>query len=601
MADRGIAAMHRTSPELFDFLNIPPAHERWGRAGFRWLIRKRRHFSFFVFLSLAAHLALFGMVIILAPKGKAPSSESVEQARDFQMFRDSLQEYSVSGYTPERLANALAALTEEEIKVGFAKAPKLDDRLTGLERGGLYKMMIAQAIADFKEGAGERSALDLPLSQFFKDLREMPLVDPSGDYSFVKIDNVLDESARLFRLSKEKAQALESLSLLSNGPKDPSGEVKLLDAEGRILSIPGEYFYRDSPYLQLVAMGAKLFYAVKGFPKLPAVGTRQDKAEELRQEDEKSLSRDGLSPIFTVVYMPRRRPGAPALPPFLPSVRPSLVLPPDEAERVLDGLMALPVEEQVRVFNRDYLQTYDPDSPDLALLTRDFIYRNLGMVFILTNDPLSRGFDLLEELYYDNLSLDELVPYALKSPGSRTGAEILLSLAASYEFERRAVIALDESLDAAKQVLADPSDDRFFVYNKDVKAYVLREVYRDLASELHLRDFLSLDSALQEYREEQLKIYDVLAGMGGAVKSRAKYALGSFYWYEGQTDLALDIWKSIDPVFATGTLSKIKAAMDGAGLNGVISRIDGILGAEAASDRDGLLDRIKRFHKWEKR
>jgi len=36
-------------------------------------------------------------------------------------------------------------------------------------------------------------------------------------------------------------------------------------------------------------------------------------------------------------------------------------------------------------------------------------------------------------------------------------------------------------------------------------------------------------------------------------------------------------------------------------LNGVISRIDGILGAEAASDRAGLLDRIKEFHKWEKR
>ncbi|RPJ02275.1 MAG: hypothetical protein EHM31_03475, partial [Candidatus Aminicenantes bacterium] len=412
--------------------------------------------------------------------------------------------YSISGYTPDRLANALAALTEEDIKVAFAKAPKLDDRLTGLERGGLYKMMIAEAMSDFKEGAGEGSALDLPLSQYFKSLREMPLVDPSGDYSLVQIDDVLDESARLFRLSKEKARTLESLGLLSNDPKDPSGEVRLRDVEGRILSIPGEYFYRDSPCLQLVAMGAKLFYAVKGFPELPAVETRRDKSEDLRQGAQKGLSRDSLSPVFTVVFMPRHRPDAPALPPRSLTARPSLVLPPEEAERVLDDLMALPVEEQVRVFNRDYLQAYDPESPDLALLTRAFIYQNLGMVFILTNDPLSRGFDLLEELYYDNLTLDALVPYALKNPGSRTGAEILLSLAASYEFERRAVIALDESLDAAKQVLADPSDDRYFVHNKDVKAYVLREVYRDLATELHLRDFPSLDSALQKYREEQL-------------------------------------------------------------------------------------------------
>ncbi|MBE3041832.1 hypothetical protein IMZ48_04475 [Candidatus Bathyarchaeota archaeon] len=592
--------MTKASPELFDFLSISPAHKRRGLAGFRWLIRKRRHFSFFVFLSLIAHLALFGIVIILAPEGKGPPSPSAVQARDFQMFRESLQEYAVDGYTPQRLANALAALTEKDIQEAFVKAPELDDRLTEREKAGLYKRMIAEAMADFKEGAGERSALDLPLSQYFKSLREMPLADPSEDFSLVQINNALDESARLFRLSKEKAQTLESLSLLTKEPKDRPREVKLQDDEGYILSVPGEYFYRDSPYLQIVAVGAKLFYVIKGFAELPAAETRQGKADALPQDAQKNLSRNELSPSFKIVYMPSYRPRAPAPPPN--TAQPSLVLPPEETGQILDGLMALPVEEQVRMFNRDYLQTYDPDSPDLALLTKAFIYKNLGMVFILTNDPLSRGFDFLEELYYDNLSLDEFVHYALKNPGSRTGAAILLCLAASYEFERRVIIALDGSLDAAKQVLANPSDDRFFVHNKNVKAYVLREVYRDLAAELRNRNFPSLRSVIQKYRDEQLRIYDLLTGMGGDVKCLAQYALGSFYWHEGQADLALNTWKDIDPSFSTGTLNELRKVMaESEGSDHAIAQISDILAAEAASDRSGLLDRIEKFNKWKER
>jgi hypothetical protein len=592
--------MIKASPELFDFLNIPPAHKRRGPAGFRWLIRKTRHFSFSVFLSLIAHLALFGMVIFLGTEVKAPSSPAALQAQDFQVFRESLQEFAVDGYTPQRLANALTALTEKDIHDAFVKAPKLDDRLTEREKAGLYKRMFAEAMADFKEGTGERSALDLPISQYFKSLREMPSADPSEDFSLVQINNALDESARLFRLSKEKAQMLESLRLLTKEPKGRPGEVKLQDDEGHVLSVPGEYFYHDSPYLRFVAVGAKLFYIIKGFPELPVVETSEDKAGALLQNAQKNLSRNELSPYFNVVYMPSYRPRAPAPPPI--AANPSLVLPAEDAEQILDGLMALPVEEQVRTFNRDYLQIYDPDSPDFAFLTKAFIYKNLGMVFILTNNPLSRGFDFLEELYYDNLSLAELVPYALKSPGSRTGAEILLCLAASYEFERRAIIALDESLDAAKQVLADPSDDRFFVHNKDVKAYVLREVYRDLAAELRGRNFASLESVLQKYRDEQLKIYDLLTGMDGEVRCRGQYALGRFYWDEGQADLALNTWKRIDPAFSTWTLTKIRKAMtDRRSPGQVISGIDDILDAEAASYRAGLLDRIEKFNKWKKR
>lgn len=591
--------MHEASPRLFDFFNMPPAHKRRGPAGFTWLIRKRRNFTFFVFLSLVAHLALLGMFIILGPEEKAPLSHAASQAQDFQLFREALQEYAVDGNTPKSFLNILTEVSEEDLSYAYYYSPKLDDRLTNREKVGLYKMMVAKAMADLKERTGEQSALDLPVSQYFKSLRETPLADPSEDFSLVQIGNTLDESARLFRVSKENTQALESLSLLNKEPKNLPNEVKLLDGQGHYWSVPGGYFFRDSPYLQIVAVGAKLFSIIRGFPELPVAKTRLYKTDPLPQDAQKNLSSNERSPYLDVVFMPsyRRRAPMPAL-----TVKPSLVLPAEEAEQVLDGLMTLPVDEQVRIFNRDYLQIYDPDSLDLALLTDAFIYKNLGMVFNLTVDPLSRGFDFLEELYFDYLSMHELVPYALKNPESRTGAAILLCLAASYEFERRAIISLDGSLDAAKLVLVDPSNNRLPVHNKEVKAYVLREVYRDLATELRSRYFLSLGSVLQIYRDEQLKIYDLLAEMDGDIKCRAQYALGRFYWDECQADLALTTWKEIDPAFSAKTLAKIRNAMNRSGSPSQIdSAVRFILEVEAASDSAGLLDRTVKFNKWKNR
>ena len=67
----GLSAMTKEA-DLFDFLNIPPSHRR-NLAIKGWLKRTWRHFYFFVFLSIIAHLALLGMVIILGPEEKVPS------------------------------------------------------------------------------------------------------------------------------------------------------------------------------------------------------------------------------------------------------------------------------------------------------------------------------------------------------------------------------------------------------------------------------------------------------------------------------------------------------------------------------------------------
>jgi hypothetical protein len=565
------------------------------------LARRRRHFSFFVFLSLLAHLALLGMVIVLGPQTKAASSPATVRARDFKTFQESLRQVAADGQTPDRLANALMGLSEKDIEEAFLQAPVLDYRLTDREKAGLYKTMLGEAMAEFREGAGEGpSALDRPLSRYFGGLRELPLKDAGEDYTLVRIDDPVEDSARLYKLSKETDRALESLSLQGEEAGDLSAEVRLFSEEGRILNVPGEYFYRDSPYREIAAAGAGLFYVVKGFPDIPS--PRQDRAgggnarEDLRTE----VAPEGPPPAFAVFLVPSGGPRHQA--PAPTAAKPALAVPEQDIDRILDGLMALPVTEQVRTFNRDYLQAYDPDSPDLARLTGEFIYRNLGMVFVQIGDPLSRGFDLLEEVFYDNLSLDALVPYALKYPGSRTGAEILLALAASYEFERRAIIALDGSLDAAKKVLADPAERRFYVHNKDVKAYVLREIYRDLTAELLGRDYPALEPVLQRYRDEQLRIYDLLTGLGGEIKCRALYALGRYHWDEGRTELAMETWKGTDPAFADETLTRIRGAIiERRRPLDAVPRIDEILGRETAGAKSLLLERIAKFHKWDRR
>src|SRR5512136_1472477 len=141
--------MTASPPSLFDFVGAPPVHKNWRQAAISWIARRRRHFSFFVVLSLVAHLALFGMVIILGPQAKAPVSAAALRARDFQAFKDSLEELASDGQTPERLANALMSLSASDIEEAFRQAPVLDYRLNDREKAGLYKTMLGQAMTEF--------------------------------------------------------------------------------------------------------------------------------------------------------------------------------------------------------------------------------------------------------------------------------------------------------------------------------------------------------------------------------------------------------------------------------------------------------------------
>ena len=104
------------------------------------------------------------------------------------------------------------------------------------------------------------------------------------------------------------------------------------------------------------------------------------------------------------------------------------------------------------------------------------------------------------------------------------------------------------------------------------------------------------------YAEEQVKIYRFLMAMGGDIKDRAIYALGAVYWDEGRSDLALAVWKSIDPVFSLTPLDGIRKIMSGTSNTvDLVTRINGALNRAADFDSSEQFDRLLRFHKWARR
>jgi hypothetical protein len=64
----------------------------------------------------------------------------------------------------------------------------------------------------------------------------------------------------------------------------------------------------------------------------------------------------------------------------------------------------------------------------------------------------------------------------------------------------------------------------------------------------------------------------------------------------------MEVWKSTDPAFADETLTAIRGAIvERRRPLDAVPRIDAILGRQTAAAKSRLLERIVKFHKWERR
>lgn len=591
------------SSTLFDFFDRPPAYKLAARRILGCLRRNAGRFSFAVGVSAAAHLAFCGVLLIASAAGNR-SPSTFARPDDFQAFRQAIHELSASPENRAKMAELLSRVTEDEFNAALGDGPRLDKRLTTQEKAKILQSVVSEALTKLDERKGNRSALDVPLSELLSRLRDRQNHEAIAGFKLFQFDDPGGAGSELYRLAQEKGETLTSLSARKGEAVAwtvISGRVILLNQKGTDI-IPEEYFFHTPPYEAMLAVGSKLFYIVRGFPQLERpeeekASSTTTAAAPAPQVSEDSTGRQSQPECLTIFFPLWSRASAIRLNPEEP-------FPPEltaaNREKALDRLMALHEQDQVRAFFRNYLDKYDPDDPELARLTRDFIYGNLGTVLILT-DPLSAGFDCLEEVFYNKLSMEELVSFSLKNPRTRTGVEILFYLASAYDFEKRAIRHLEESLQIAKAVIAGWRED-LAVYDRKAKAFVVQEIERELRRELRSLGFSTLDSARARYADEQIKIYRFLIDLGGDIRNRALYALGEVYWDGGRSDLALQAWRSVDPSFSCGALDDIRRAMSGTeDTVNLVTRITGALGRTADFESSEQFERLVRFHKWARR
>ncbi|MDH4272708.1 MAG: hypothetical protein OEW18_12120, partial [Candidatus Aminicenantes bacterium] len=288
--------------------------------------------------------------------------------------------------------------------------------------------------------------------------------------------------------------------------------------------------------------------------------------------------------------------------------RPFLQIPAELIQKRLDTLMGMPEDLQFGVLIETYLKKYNPDSEGLAKFVREFIYQNLGSVFVVS-DSFTSGFDFLEEIFYNKELQGYFVSYWNKNPRTKTGAEFLLALAALYDFERRAAAYLLDSYEIAKRILS--GEERFQrAFTQKAKAYVLKEVSEDIISRMVDRGIKSEDELLSLYRREQERIYQLVIDMGGKERDSALYALGRIRWDEGKYEEALLKWKEISSSFAFKVYQEIKHVLTiydsvsipvGSDFQNLVPRINAIFEWESEENNDLLLKRLMDFHKWKKR
>jgi hypothetical protein len=464
---------------------------------------------------------------------------------------------------------------------------------------GYFQLKNSSAAAGVLPKISLRDLLD-----FLKDQED---TGPGSGGRFYSPGRFSDASGPVYyKINKGSERQLKFLRRLERYEKEAipvlAGMVTVT-SEGGKKDVPAEYFFRDCPYDQILARGASLFYAISAFPSLG----EETAASPARQRAEASASPLTIHRGDLALYIIKTAKPAPSLRTLLQS-RPPLRMAADRVQDTLDNLMELPEDRQLEVFVETFLRKYDPDDGVLARLTKEFIYQNLSSVFVL-DDPFSAAFDFLEELFYNKELQGYFLSFWEENPRTKTGAEFLLILASLYDFERRALVYLFDSYDIAKKILDGES--RFQrAFNQKAKALIIREICTEFVREIGERRIASVEDILQEYQNEQIKIYQVLIDMGGGPRDRALYAWGRLYWDEGMYGAAVQKWKEISDALAFKAYQEIKHLLTVydsvsipvfADYQALVPRINRIFEWESAKNNDFLFKRLMKYDKWKKR
>lgn len=361
--------------------------------------------------------------------------------------------------------------------------------------------------------------------------------------------------------------------------------------------VPAGYFFRDSPYKKIISSGAELFSIIQGFPELNEDSPIQNSPQEFLPLRKEILHQNSIDEMFS-------EPGK-NFPEFneMPSFPSSLVIADENSQQIMDQLMPLSEKKQWNQFESTYLKSHNPNSPQLARLTRQFIHQNLTNAFIAIND-ISAAFDSVEEIYFNNELDREFYQYWKKHPQSETGAVFLLTLAAHYHFERRALAHLFKAYGEAQKFLTQ-KDTREDLYEKEMKSRVVKRICEDLIKRLKKEGYSSLQGVLHKYKQEETKIYSYLLKMEGKGRNWGLFALGCFEWEEGYHKTALNHWQKIeDPSPSNQALQEIREVLSrqkSSPLEKIIPKVESIMDYHSQKNSRALLLRLVKFGEWKNR
>jgi hypothetical protein len=565
----------------------------------------KRAFSLSLAISLIWHIILFGYASF--------SGYSLYRHNEEPELMDILPVLSAlsqmkSGPGNQSIPERKVTETDEaEILELLTQTPLFDVNISEGDRKELAEKLMEGYFQLKNSGPDASSTPKISLRDlldFVKAQNELGLNKEERFYSLGRFSD--DVGPVFFKFDKKSGRQIKRLRRLERYEREGTpvlaGMVTVNSETGK-KDVPAEYYFRDCPYDQILARGASLFYVISGFPDL----NPEPRAGQARQRAEQPVSQMTLHGADLAVFIIKAARPAPS-PMGAPEIRPALRISAGRAEEILDNLMELREDQQLEIFATTYLNKYDLDDDALAGLTRDFIYNNLNSVFVFA-DPFSSAFDFLEELFFNKELQGYFISFWKKNPRTKTGAEFLLVLASLYDFERRAVSYLFDSYDMAGRTLA--GNDRFQrAFNQKAKALVIKEICQEFVREIKERGILSEEGVLKEYRNEQIRIYQMLMEMGGGARDRALYAWGRLCWDEGMYSAAMQKWSEISETFAFETYQEIKPLLPGKGSGSIpvssddqvlVPKINKIFEWDSAENDSFLLKRLIRYNKWTKR
>lgn len=556
-------------------------------------------FSGAFLLSAVFHLVLVFLLsvttVIQLPSLPPPPLTERMTENDLALLSTALEELTREKNFKEKLAQAVATLKEDKLPELPEQFTLFQKNISDREKIEIFKKLLEAYFASLDSGhIGSLTDMSASRTAFSS---ENNFQIKTGDQVFLQPSASQEGQVELYLLEADTSQELEAFQKADHLRYTPRvigpGQIIKLNVSGHYAEVPAEYYYRQSPFAEILARGAYLFSIVRGFPKL---GLEKTSSEALKRPQPPQLFPQGE---FQVIYYGEAKIPRPQPETSPKDDRPPLDLRPQEWNKKLDSLMNEPEEVQFVLFEKDYLQKYNWNDLALAEFTRTFINSNLNGVFLI-EDPFARAFDSLEELFYKKPIFERMAALIANNRPSPVRDELMFCLASSLDLERRVINNLEKAYSQAKEVCLKKYPLPHVHYSLS-KAYVLKKIYEELTAELKRLQFNSFDEVEKKYLEKELGIYQNLTERGGQTRGRALYALGLTYWEEGQADLAIKTWQQGEGKDCPGHLASLLKIIKEKPLTTVYTYIDSELNYQTARNTKYLYRRQLQFHKWSRR